>query len=483
MGPFLILFLGLQLCPTNTLSKVLNAPQYAGNSINDKLNDYSLLLPPADYSNENEEFLDDEDNMVIADLPDDDDVPVVQNVDDKTELQFRQPIAAVNVDYLRNAVLLKFHKNNAKSMMKMNTMENEKKKSVQDNFIRFGKRSYEEFPLVNSLDEGYGDKNPGMRLERSHQTARDARGDNFMRFGRSVNTKNDFMRFGRGANDFMRFGRSPSSSQDFMRFGRAAGTDNFMRFGRQANQDFMRFGRAPGQDFMRFGRTPNRDFMRFGRSPSQDFMRFGRSPSQDFMRFGRTPSQDFMRFGRAPGQDFMRFGRASGQDFMRFGRASGQDFMRFGRAGQDGFMRFGRTPQHDFMRFGRNPLKIPVNTNFMRYSRPDNFMRFGRAPPQPSDNFIRFGKSIEKSMDKNSSQPLMGKNELKQAVKLIHEADKNADNENPVDKAIKVLFDKHQQQDQDNKAHSDELNGETSNQHNDSNDLDSDLDYFLKMSK
>ncbi|KAI8117449.1 FMRFamide neuropeptide [Lucilia cuprina] len=467
MGPFLVLFLALQLCYTQTLSKVVNDPQYGINSLNDKLNDYTQLLPPTpEYSNENEEF--DDDDFSIADI-NDDDIPSIQTIDDKMELKFRQPIEGVNIDYARNAVVLKFHKNNAKSMMKMNTLESEKKKSVQDNFIRFGKRSYEEFPLVNSLDEGFGLKNAGMRLERSHQTARDARGDNFMRFGRSANTKNDFMRFGRGGNDFMRFGRSPT--QDFMRFGRAAASDNFMRFGRQANQDFMRFGRAAGQDFMRFGRSPSQDFMRFGRSPSQDFMRFGRSPN--FMRFGRTPSQDFMRFGRAPSQDFMRFGRAGQDNFMRFGRNPQQDFMRFGR-----------TPQQDFMRFGRNTPKIPQN--FMRYSRPDNFMRFGRTPPQPSDNFIRFGKSIEKSNDKNSSQPLLGKNELKQAVKLIHEADKNADNENPVDKAIKVLFDKHQQQDQDDKVHSNELNLDSSNQHNDNNDnteLDSDLDYFLKMSK
>ncbi|KAM7342817.1 FMRFamide related propeptide [Cochliomyia hominivorax] len=462
MGPFLICFLALQLFYTGTLSKIVDAPpQYSLNSISDNSNDYPLI--PPDLANENAEFPEEIDEEVSNDGNEDDDddnndVPVIETLEDKTELRFRQPIDSVNIDYARNAVVLKFHKNNAKSMMKFNSMENEKRKSLQDNFMRFGKRSFEEFPLMNSLDEDFVDKNPGMRLERSQQTARDARGDNFMRFGRSVNTKNDFMRFGRGGNDFMRFGRTPS--KDFIRFGRAAGTDNFIRFGRSAGQNFMRFGRAAAQDFMRFARAPSQDFMRFGRAPGQDFMRFGRAPSQDFMRFGRAPSQDFMRFGRAPSQDFMRFGRA----------------------GHDNFMRFGRSPQRDFMRFGRDGIKLPKNNNFMRYSRPDNFMRFGRAPPQPSGNFIRFGKSNINTNDKNSSQPLMDKNELKQAVKLIHEADKNADNENPVDKAIKVLFDKHQQQqDQVVNSHSDELNvDDTSNQHN---DLDSDMDYFLKMSK
>lgn len=412
------------------------------------------MLPP-ELSEVNEDFLDEEDDLV-------DDVPFIITDEDTTEVKFRQPIESVNIDYDRNAILAKFYTNNGKSMAK-DADADKKQKSLQDNFMRFGKKSYEEYPSANALDEGFLDKNPRMRLERSQQTARDARGDNFMRFGRSIDTKNDFMRFGRGSNDFMRFGR-------------AAAGDNFMRF-----------GRTPSQDFMRFGRTPKQDFMRFGRQPSQDFMRFGRSASQNFMRFGPQPSQDFMRFGRSPSQDFMRFGRIPSQDFMRFGRSHSQDFMRFGRAGQDNFMRFGRDPHQDFMRFGRNAPKIPINTNFMRYSRPDNFMRFGRAPPQPNDNFIRFGKSLEKSNDKNSSQSTMGKNELKQAVKLIHEADKNADNENPVDKAIKVLFDK-QQHDGNITDHNEELpNGqESANQQgnsNDNNSNDSDLDYFWKMSQ
>ena len=480
MGPLMLLILAMQFFYTAIWCKVMNTPEYAVNSISDKIKDYSIFLPP-ELSDLNEDFLDEEDNLV-------DDVPLIATDEDTTEVKFRQPMESVNIDYDRNAIIAKFYKSNAKSMAKDSSIEDKsKQKSLQDNFMRFGKRSSEEFPLAASLDEGFVDKTPSMRLERSQQTARDARGDNFMRFGRSLDTKNDFMRFGRGSNDFMRFGRA-AAGDNFMRFGRSANQD-FMRFGRTPTQDFMRFGRTPTHDFMRFGRSASQDFMRFGRQPSQDFMRFGRSsPSQDFMRFGRTPTQDFMRFGRSsPSQDFMRFGRTPSQDFMRFGRSpSTQDFMRFGRAGQDNFMRFGRDPHQDFMRFGRSSPKIPVNTNFMRYSRPDNFMRFGRAPPQPSDNFIRFGKSLEKSNDNNTSQPIMGKSELKQAVKLIHEADKNADNGNPVDKAIKALFDK-QQHGENFKDHSEQqlTNAqESSIQHdNDNNNFDSDMDYFWKMSQ
>lgn len=507
MAPFLIVVLSLQLFQTITWAKVDSSTQYDLNSLHENFPDFSLN-PTNELTFESDNFSDDNDKPQTyagtEDAPsttDSDTMPIIKSFDDTTEIQFRQPIAWVNVDQLRNAIILKFQSSNTNYL---NTMDPEELKRLQvlhNNSIRFGKRSYDAngyssstsaYPASGGRNEAFLDKNMGMRAERSHPVVRDSRGDNFMRFGRSVDAdgnggSKDFMRFGRsgGGSDFIRFGRA--AGQDFLRFGRAPGQDfmrfgrdpgqDFMRFGRAPGQDFIRFGRAPGQDFMRFGRSPGQDFMRFGRAPGQDFIRFGRSPAQDFMRFGRSPGQDFMRFGRSPGKDFMRFGRNPGQDFMRFGRSQGQDFMRFGRAPGQNFIRFGRAPPtQDFMRFGRNSYKDVTENTMARYSRPDNFMRFGRTPPQSSD-FMRFGKSLEKSENHTTSPSPMGKNELKQAVKLIHEADKSADSaDNPVDKAIKVLFDKHQEQE---RMHNDP----DSTQHEDSDDQNMDMDYFLKNLK
>ncbi|KAH8407739.1 hypothetical protein KR222_011873, partial [Zaprionus bogoriensis] len=233
---------------------------------------------------------------------------------EQTELEFRYPISAIGIDYAKNSVVLRFQKHPRKQRYKYDPDYELKRKSMQDNFMHFGKRQPEQLPAATGA--GYYE----APLKRSAMD---------------------------------RYGRDPK--QDFMRFGRAPA--DFMRFGRDPKQDFMRFGRDPKQDFMRFGRDPKQDFMRFGRDPKQDFMRFGRAPS-DFMRFGRDPKQDFMRFGRA--DNFMRFGRnlqfheelrSPKQDFMRFGRPD--NFMRFGRSAPSGFERYGKLDAN-FMRFGKS---------------------------------------------------------------------------------------------------------------------------------
>ncbi|KAH8297444.1 hypothetical protein KR044_011867, partial [Drosophila immigrans] len=204
--------------------------------------------------------------------------------------------------------------------------------------------------------------------------------------------------------------------------------DNFMHFGkRQAEQlpqptgsgyyeavkrsAMDRYGRDPKQDFMRFGRTPS-DFMRFGRA-SSDYMRFGRDPKQDFMRFGRDPKQDFMRFGRS--DNFMRFGR--NMHFHEELRSPKQDFMRFGRP--DNFMRFGRSAPTEFERFGKLD---------------SNFMRFGKS--------IHGGGLTNSESNQTKSQLQQGK------LEAVDGKQQTSGESNPSDKAITMLFNKHQQEQQ-----------------------------------
>ncbi|XP_067634438.1 FMRFamide-related peptides [Eurosta solidaginis] len=237
------------------------------------------------------------------------DLPFVKTGRDQTEVEFRYPIVSLNVDYSKNLIVLKFRK------PKFDEEEARRRKALDENFMRFGrdasdfmrfgrssgdfmrfgKRAFEQVPKVNSLDYKYmydKDSDTGRRFERSQESIRDSRGDNFMRFGRP---SEDFMRFGRGANDFLRFGRNTGSSSDFMRFGRG-GTEDFIRFGRNPKIDFMRFGRMskdisePSRDFMRFGRPDN--FMRFGRSSTRPTV----APSS--IRFGKL-DKNFMRFGKS----------------------------------------------------------------------------------------------------------------------------------------------------------------------------------------
>ncbi|EDV58186.2 FMRFamide-related peptides [Drosophila erecta] len=235
---------------------------------------------------------------------------------ERAELEFRHPISVIGIDYSKNAVVLHFQKHGRKPRYKYDPELEAKRRSVQDNFMHFGKRQAEQLPPEGSY--GGSDELEGMAK--------------------------------RAAMD--RYGRDPK--QDFMRFGRDPKQD-FMRFGRDPKQDLMRFGRDPKQDFMRFGRDPKQDFMRFGRDPKQDFMRFGRTPAEDFMRFGRTPAEDFMRFGRS--DNFMRFGRSPHEEL----RSPKQDFMRFGRP--DNFMRFGRSAPQDFVRSGK------MDSNFIRFGK------------------------------------------------------------------------------------------------------------------
>lgn len=223
---------------------------------------------------------------------------------EQTELEFRYPISAIGIDYAKNSVVLRFQKHPRKPRYKYDPDLELKRKSVQDNFMHFGKRQPEQLPLATG--PGYYES----PMKRSYSMDR---------YGRDP--KQDFMRFGRTPSDFMRFGRASS---------------DFMRFGRDPKQDFMRFGRDPKQDFMRFGRDPKQDFMRFGRDPKQDFMRFGRS--DNFMRFGRNMQQHEEL--RSPKQDFMRFGRPD--NFMRFGRSTPNEFERDNKMDSN-FMRFGKS--------------------------------------------------------------------------------------------------------------------------------------------
>ncbi|XP_017045328.1 FMRFamide-related peptides [Drosophila ficusphila] len=320
MGIALMFLLALYQMQSAIHSEIIETPAFGGNSLQDS------GAPPAPQDSE----------LVDALLAGDQ--------DEQAELEFRHPVSVIGIDYSKNALVLRFQKHGRKPRYKLDPELEAKRRSLQDNFMHFGKRQAELLPP----DGGFGGFGGSAELE------------------------------GVGKRSVMdRYGRDPKQ--------------DFMRFGRDPKQDFMRFGRDPKQDFMRFGRDPKEDFMRFGRDPMQDFMRFGRDPKQDFMRFGRDPKQDFMRFGRDPKQDFMRFGRDPKQDFMRFGRTPAEDFMRFGRA--DNFMRFGRSPHEEL----RSPKQ-----DFMRFGRPDNFMRFGRSAQQDfvrsgkmDANFIRFGKSVK----------------------------------------------------------------------------------------
>ncbi|KAH8305165.1 hypothetical protein KR018_003009 [Drosophila ironensis] len=211
---------------------------------------------------------------------------------EKAQLEFSHPVSVIGIDYGKNAVILRFQKHGRKPRYKYDPELEAKRRSLQDNFMHFGKRQAEQ-PSVPTPPEDEPD------LDVTKRAGMD-------RYGRDP--KQDFIRFGRDPKqDFMRFGRDPK--QDFMRFGRAP-------------SDFMRFGRAPS-DFMRFGRTPSEDFMRFGRG--DNFMRFGRSPQEQL----RSPKQDFMRFGRP--DNFMRFGRSAPPEFVRSGKMD-SNFIRFGKS-------------------------------------------------------------------------------------------------------------------------------------------------------
>uniref|UniRef100_A0A1A9V2D9 Uncharacterized protein n=1 Tax=Glossina austeni TaxID=7395 RepID=A0A1A9V2D9_GLOAU len=306
MLPLIVYLLALQHLHTSALSKILLSSDYSLNNLNQdfdksmRSNDHSVT--PTMY----EPLLQ---NII-------ENVPFVQNFPDATALQFPEQISSVNIDYGKNVIVLKFSKKPRK--LSLNKEEQEKRKSLQENFMRFGKRAYEYLPTMNDFIGHYYEELPGERYDRTRETVRDLRGDNFMRFGRNDNQCGNTDC--RVTEDFMRFGRSNGGNVDFMRLGRRSGED-FMRFGRNpANQDFMRLGRNSGnQDFMRFGRSsPDQDLMRSSRN--SDFMRFGRSfSSPDFMRFGRNAFDLKLRDGKRS-DNFMRFGRASNENFMRFGK-------------------------------------------------------------------------------------------------------------------------------------------------------------------
>ncbi|XP_034477690.1 FMRFamide-related peptides [Drosophila innubila] len=257
MGIALMFLLALYQMQSAIHSEIIEAPNYGDNA---------LMETTQDTNNNNNE------NELLDALMDE--------KPEQTELEFRYPISAIGIDYAKNSVVLRFQKHARKQRYKYDPDYEMKRKSLQDNFMHFGKRQAEQLPQATG--NGY------------YETVKRAAMD---RYGR--NPSQDFMRFGRAPSDFMRFGRAPS---------------DFMRFGRDPKQDFMRFGRNPQQDFMRFGRPDN--FMRFGRSMhSPEELR---SPKQDFMRFGRP--DNFMRFGRSTPTEFERAGKMD-SNFMRFGKS------------------------------------------------------------------------------------------------------------------------------------------------------------------
>ncbi|CAD7014280.1 unnamed protein product [Ceratitis capitata] len=309
MGPLLVFFLYILQLQASIRSEIIEEPNVDLNTISE-----------TSEGNSNENEVDERNGSITEDPLD---YPYVKTGRKQTEVEFRYPIASLNVDYSKNLIVLKFRKSKA------DEEEERRRKSFNENFMRFGRAS-----------------------------------SDFMRFGRGAE---DFMRFGRSANDFMRLGKRAleqvpqvnSLDQEYI-YNKNAGANRRFERSQEGIRD------ARGDNFMRFGRAAN-DFMRFGRA-SGDFMRFGRNPS-DFMRFGRGGSNDFMRFGRKPQTDFMRFGRTQKER-----RAANQDFMRFGRP-------------DNFMRFGRSPLAQPtISPNFMRFGKSDtNFMRFGKSLEQQSN--------------------------------------------------------------------------------------------------
>ncbi|XP_011186230.2 FMRFamide-related peptides [Zeugodacus cucurbitae] len=407
MGPLLVFFLYMLQLQATIRSEIIESPNEHLNTISDT-DDADLNESESSEHTENTEKL-----------------PFLQTGRDPTEVEFRYPIASLNIDYSKNLIILKFRKS------KSDEEEERRRKSFNENFMRFGRADAD-----------------------------------FMRLGRSP----DFMRFGRDAADFMRFGRSPS---DFMRLGRSP--SDFMRFGRSAS-DFMRLGKRSLEQVPKVNSLDHDYMMNYDKGAdsgrrierSQEGIRDSRG--DNFMRFGRR-DDDFLRFGRSA-NDFLRFGRASG-DFMRFGR-NPSDFMRFGRGNSNDFMRFGRNPKNDFMRFGRTQKERRGNSqDFMRFGRPDNFMRFGRTPSatakqatvapnfirytKPDQNFMRFGKRLDQQANENSTKPPLPREVIKEAAKILHQAEQYGGvvESNPMDRAIKVLFSKdgeHESSAQDEKS-------------------------------
>lgn len=176
--------------------------------------------------------------------------------DNIAEIDVRNPLSTVKIDYDHNIITLESRNGW--------TRDEEQKRAMNKNFMRFGKRQNE-----------YATNNDVKQYEQREEPTRD---EDFSRYSRP----SSFMRFGRG-NDFMRFGKR---ANDFMRFGRA---NEFMRLGRASANNFMRFGRAPltGAEVMRFGRSSDPFFT--GKKVDNNFMRFGRPDG--FMRFGRSGSE------------------------------------------------------------------------------------------------------------------------------------------------------------------------------------------------
>lgn len=170
-------------------------------------------------------------------------------MDSISELDMVNPLSTVKIDYDHNTITLESRNSWTK--------DDEQKRALNKNLMRFGKRSSDMEPE-----------------DHEEETSRNHRPD-FMRFGRA----NEFLRLGKRANDFMRFGRA----------------NEFMRLGKASAGNYMRFGRASGDKYMRFGRSSPNNYLDIPLS-GEKVMRFGRADSS-FMRLGRPDA--FMRLGRS----------------------------------------------------------------------------------------------------------------------------------------------------------------------------------------
>ncbi|XP_043072398.1 FMRFamide-related peptides isoform X3 [Drosophila grimshawi] len=340
MGIALMFLLALYQMQSAIYSEIIDTPNYTDNALNELEDSSTEPLPAVD------------NDMLDA-------MMMMNEKPDQTELELRLPISNIGFDYGKNSMVLRLQKNARKPQLKYDPDYEQKRKSLRDNFMHFGKRQAEQLPQPTG---------PGY-YEMSKRSAMD-------RYGREP--KQDFMRFGRTPSDFMRFGRAPS---------------DFMRFGRDPKQDFMRFGRDPKQDFMRFGRDPKQDFMRFGRDPKQDFMRFGRA--DDFMRFGRNVN--YHEEQRSSKPDFMRFGRPD--NFMRFGRSPPTEFERNGKMDSN-FMRFGkRSPGDGAAGTESNQTKAQLQQNKITADGGK------QEQQQPSDDSNTVDKTITMLFDKHHQEP------------------------------------------------------------------------------
>lgn len=290
------------------------------------------------------------------------------------------------------------------------------------NYIRFGKKHSplkRTEPKARSYMASFG------------TWAKKPDGGQFMRFGRSVGSRNTTGGVSTKKNElqgtknaskisakssdwkrFMRFGRRPAAMEKrFMRFGRAYGKDDSAVEDRDQSREadlpfdmlFSRFSR----NFMRFGRSrasPTTDsndvagkrYMRFGKR-QDPFSVHGARQQKRFMRFGRDlRKKRFMRFGKAQSDGVPKQINVISNEIedaaaqKQAGQIQSEKrFMRFGKRHNEGANRENSlyAAQKRFMRFGKRTLIIDGSS-------PKRFMRFGKRTPTTAakKRFLRFGK-------------------------------------------------------------------------------------------